>query len=420
MALTEDQARAIITQARADESYEGPIPDDAKKMISEAESLVEMASAAWAANVRGPEVEAILRLAENGASANGGSPAAEAEVEDSPTNTESTRTEAETSEPSGEDLTKVEPWEGYDSEKMVDIIADIDWLVDNDGDAGAALAHVWEYETANKDRKGIIKKLEDLAAGGGDGDGKAEEKPPATKARADAPASAPADSSGAQGGEGGEGDGEEAEGDGDADADASADERREAPQPRAQRPVPQAEASPEAVADVPDDADAEYLGVIDAIQKRVDSERLHVPGMIEVEPPEVPFDWTTITDKGLQMLYGAFAAYAYRVGYLEKLEESYARVCRQAATELTEALIAHSDKIDVQTEKPKTMTVLEAEIAQDPNVKKWRKRQYKHETFAASYKSDREGYNKMLEALSRLGTLRQDEWERAGGKSGRR
>src|SRR6185436_8911401 len=54
--LDATQARAILTQAKADQTYEAPIPEDDAKAVEEATSLVEMAQTAWNQYVRGPEV----------------------------------------------------------------------------------------------------------------------------------------------------------------------------------------------------------------------------------------------------------------------------------------------------------------------------------------------------------------------------
>jgi hypothetical protein len=64
-------ARQIIAQAKSDETYEAPMPDDDAKAVSEAEALIEMARVAWNQNVHGPEVEALLRIADDNFGGNG-------------------------------------------------------------------------------------------------------------------------------------------------------------------------------------------------------------------------------------------------------------------------------------------------------------------------------------------------------------
>ena len=64
------------------------------------------------------------------------------------------------------------------------------------------------------------------------------------------------------------------------------------------------------------------------------------------------------------------------------------------------------------------VTFLEAEIEDDENVKLWRRRQRKHEAFASALRSERDSYSKLLEGFSRHESMRQDEWQRAGGKPG--
>jgi len=61
-----DLAREILTQAQNDKSYEDPIPEDDAKAIEEANALVEMAETAWKNQMRGPQVEALVRGIESG------------------------------------------------------------------------------------------------------------------------------------------------------------------------------------------------------------------------------------------------------------------------------------------------------------------------------------------------------------------
>jgi hypothetical protein len=504
MTLTPDLARTIIKQAREDETYEGPIPDDDAKALEAAEGLITMAEEAWAANVKGPEVESILRLAasaENGASADdddsaershdadGESPAGAdggeleqplaayddlkasevianiedvvaanmdsddklttlgeiseyesankgrktildavaeaveevervaAEIAQADTEPEP-EPEPEPAAAEGDDdydaklaeYAQTEPWENYDKDKVADIVdgLKVSQEEDSEEDFNDLALNVWAYESAHKNRSRILSALEKMAGvepqeGSGE-EGKDEgEEPPAAEAGAGEASDAAAsgdDAGGAEAVPQGEADGE-SDRTSDREADAGAEARQSAP-----AGDPQVE-----------EAEVEIAAQVEAELRR---ELLHIPPPIEADPVDMPFDLTTLSDKQLHFLHGAFSAYAYRMNYLYMLEDAKARVWKEKADELTHALMKDHDRIDSQTSKPKTVALIEAEIASDPNVKKARRAQHKHESFAESYRKQRDSYTKNVDVLSRQEAMRQGEWERAGGKSGGR
>jgi hypothetical protein len=160
------------------------------------------------------------------------------------------------------------------------------------------------------------------------------------------------------------------------------------------------------------DDDEEYAAIIKEAVESTRREMLYVPPRPEEDPPELPADWSTIAPQQLQRLHGAFATFALRAGYLEKLEEAKAMICKEAADELFDVLFGEMDV----TEKT-SVTHTKAKVESDPNVRRWRKRAAKHTAFALSHKMDREGFTRITEALSRLHTMKQDEWVQAGGKS---
>jgi hypothetical protein len=501
MALTPELARTIIKQAREDETYEGPVPEDDEKAISEAEGLIRSAEEAWAANIKGPEVEALLRLAaeaENGdgPAANGDAPAADADPEPAgddeleqpiaaydalksteiianltdmaeserpvdqivefvesiqeyeaanknrkgiiavceeiiETIDEASKEQAQAPDPEPdpepesdpepqadnseeiEKLAKVEPWEDYSKEKVNDIVDALEFAAQEDEDWEGLAMHVWAYESTHKDRKKIMATLEKLAGqgGGSEEDDKPEEEPPAAEAGAgDTPDAAASDDD--TGGEASVPQGE-ADSEGDRTPDREADAGAEAgagdePEAAGKRASADAEAPADPV-------DGEEADLHEEVIANLERERLHVPPPIEADQPEMPFDLTTVSDSQLRHLHGAFAAYAYRAGYLQQIEEAKARNYKERIRDLEHTLLVNADKTEPQTGKPKTMGLLEAEIASDETIRGWRKRQVRHEEFAASYKSQKESYHKYAEILSRQETMRQNEFERAGG-----
>lgn len=140
----------------------------------------------------------------------------------------------------------------------------------------------------------------------------------------------------------------------------------------------------------------------------VNRERLHVPGQLEGDPVELPFDLTTVSDRELQSLYSAFGSYSYRVGYLLTLEEAKSAKCGEAAEVLIEAFIA------THGEGKESLTVLKAQAAQLPDVQSWLRRKKMYSILADSLRRQRDNYDKVVERISRHESMREGEWLRAG------
>jgi hypothetical protein len=411
--MNAEQARTLLTQAKKDQVYEGPVPEDDAKAISEANSLVEMADQAWEQYVRGPEVEQIRILAQSFASENGDGPSDEGD-DDIPQEDQVPPHDPETGEvlddsegeeeeekapeqPQGDpELASVEPWEGYNTEKLSSIYEALEAGMEaEDEDPRELLAHVWAFETAHKNRIRILNRLQEYAKRleGGDGEEEQQQAPPEEK-----PPSAPPQPDDEAG--------EEPQHE-DPPADAKPQPKPKAPESRQEnRPRDDEAKSPS------QDGEGDDAGLMEDVDEEIRRERLHIPDRLPEERPEMPDDLITISAQQLQQLYMAFSAYAYRANYLLVRQETAERKCKAAVTELTQALIAKAEKYD-EHGKQKTMTILEAEVAQDENVKNWTRRQRKHEQFAHFYRSERDAYQRYVESLSRLETMRHNEWERS-------
>lgn len=160
----------------------------------------------------------------------------------------------------------------------------------------------------------------------------------------------------------------------------------------------------------PQSDDREHSELLAVVHDLVERERLHVPPALDVDPVDLPFDLTTLSDKELQQAYSAFTAYSYRTGYLLMIEEVSASKCREAADEIVTAYIATQQKDDG------TVTALKAQAEQHGEVKAWRKHQRRHAVLADALRRDRDNYDKVCERLSRLETMRHEEWERSGNR----
>lgn len=395
-------ARHIIKQAREHETYEGPVPEDDAKAVTDAAAIVQMAEEAWAANVKGPEVESILRLAAEGFDGTG-DPSANGHGEPEP---DQPAEASDNTDSRIDELSQEEPWEDYSKQPVKEIVEDLNVAADTDPEWEDLALHVWAYESTHKNRVRIMTALQKLAErveGADDG----EVATSAPEAAGDAEGAAASEAhAGAEGGVEG------------SEEDRPADPSPEPEAPAEVEPEPEQVPAPGPVVPVAapsGESDDEAKQIRDQVLQAFKHERLHVPPLIEAEEVELPFDLTSISDGELQRLHGAFSAYAYRIAFLYMFEDRMAHIYKSMADDFVQQLIVHADKIDPQTSKPKTMGLLEAEASSDANVKLWRKAQRKHETFAFSYKQQRDSYLKNAETLSRQESMRQQEWERSGG-----
>lgn len=415
-----DRARAILKVGAKHDAYEGPIPEDDGQAINDAGELVKMAQEAWDSHVRGEGIEAILNEAKN-ASENGSTPPESDATEQGETGEQKAQGESE--EPAEHPLAQTEPWEDYATDKVSEIIEGINVFVEEDEDVDVLLAHLWAYESAHKGRVSILNHLEKIAKERQGEEQESEEEEPASEASGEGSppdaATHEAGTEGEDGTEGGEGDGEEDRTADDSESDASDDADGEADAEGTEdRDEPDAAEEAEEAGHESEPVDPEERDLLVDVRAELKRERLHIPPPIEEAPPEMPFDLTTLSDTELQRLYMMFAAYAYRTNHLLLLQEASARRAKERADDLHRELLVASEKYD-EHGKQKTMTILEAEVEQDPEVRKWRKIQRKYDIFAQSYRGERDSYNKFVEALSRLETMRDNEFDRSGGQRSR-
>jgi len=411
--LDATQARAILTQAKADQTYEAPIPEDDAKAVEEATSLVEMAQTAWNQYVRGPEVESILKIAEATLNGNGAAPAepeatappAEPEPEPDPEGaaqaTPPTETVAETGADEPVDLAQVEPWDGYEAEKAADIQKGIEAAVTeyDEAELRDLLANVWAYEHAHKRRVGIIgtltKAAEKLEAGE-TGKGATDTTAPAEPAEPETPAT----------------------------PDPEPETKPEPEEPVTPEPETAVETETPAepqptVKETIEQEPSDYAKLRETVDAELRRDRLVMPTPPPQDDiPELPWDITKVGNGELQQLHWAYAQLAYYKAFIVQYEDRMATHCKQAADEIHRDLLNASDKYD-ENGKEKRVSILEAEIEADDAIVSWRRQQRRHEIFSAQAKQERDAYQKLVEQMSRIHTMRQDEWEQSGQKIGR-
>ena len=251
------------------------------------------------------------------------------------------------------------PWRGYQNKKMDEILKVLPKKDDE------TLAATFEYEEQNKNRQGIIKALQKLA----------EER------------------------------GLTSEPDPEPDDDPAEEVRDEARDGKVEERTPEPE--------------RDHEDLIAHITKRVDEEHLAVPQRPPEDRFEIPFDMTELSDRQLRRAYSAARAYFARAAYVAKVEGQISEACKNIAEKKSNEIIAATKKVDPETKKEKTATVLKAEAESDPTVAAWRERQHSHGAVASSMKRDVEIFDKDLEAISREWTMRHEEISHQGGLRGR-
>ena len=439
-----EAARAILAQGLKDKTHESPIPEDDAKAVADANELIEMAQTAWDQMLRGPEVEVILKMAAD-AQQNGdvpkeepkGTPPEEQPPEEpkaeepAPEPGEQPKPEEPESSGDGEDLSQIEPWENYDKEKVSDIKAGINAAVREytDDDLLSLMANVWAYEAAHKKRDTVLKHLETVAERLRDG-GEMPPDPPDTSN--DAPMNEEDDATS-------EGSGEsqkteepplkpEEEPPKEDEPEEPKAKLEEVPleKPGDDGPPPEEEPKEEKPKrqgkreeKQDDSGDDEYDKLAKQVEEDLARDRLHKPEHPDEEIPDLPWDWTKMSDKDLQRFHGIYSSVAYYKSYLLSRDERMALHCKAAADEMHNALLVALEKYD-EHGKEKKVALVEAEVESDENIVKWRRRQRKHEVFAASHRNEMNSMSKLVEALSRHESMRQQEWERSGGKMGRK
>lgn len=410
--------------------FEGEIPDDEDDQVKEAAEVVEMALDAQEEGFESEAIDAVIEAYEVDED-----DIEEEEDEDEETESEEEADEAEdededSDEDSGdEDEEEAEtaevkpPWRGYDKRTLSELKKTLP-TKDNE-----TLAATYEYEVANKDRDGVKKLLERIAAERQEEDEAEEEE---TEHASDDPtnvrvrqgkktmviAAQNVDDMVKAGWEvdDDQDDIESAEAE-DPDEDEEHEARTQANE-EAEEEAPPKKKREKAAAD-DDEFDAEHLDLVQKVVKKIDKENLFVPDPLPEDIIELPFDLTDCTNTEIRKLHGAFNAYSSRAAYVLMIEEQCERACGYIMEEKMAAVINETEKIDPETKKPKTVTALEAEALQDDEVSLWKGRKQEHGSVVIGMRKERDMYDKTVTVLSREWTMRSEEFAQAGGLSNR-
>lgn len=276
------------------------------------------------------------------------------------------------------------PWRGYDSREAKQIIKKLSKLDEDE------LRAVFDYESENQARKSILKKLEEIAEerGVSDGGGYEEEEEPQDEETPESEI-------------------DEAEEHDEVQSD-SRKRRRKGKASFGKKSG--GDDAPEDDGEEPD-----YENLIDHITDQVEQEHFAVPRPLPETVSDLPFDLTELSEREVRQLYSANLSYFGRASYLAKLEKQLSIACKHIADAAFDDAIAGLSKIDEETEKEKSATQLKAEAERSPKVRRWRRRQQKHESLKESMRADAEIYRQNLESLSREWTMRTEEIDHSGG-----
>lgn len=284
----------------------------------------------------------------------------------------------------------VEPWEGYSSMNIPPLVKHIEELFkQKSGDEiKTLLAHVWEYETNNKDRQRLLGKLETLAKEG------VTVSTSAPEAVEEAPAPAPVEVPPV--------------------ANEGTDVRPEppfapaAPVVEAVPPAPPVEAPPVAPAQVEGQSDglAQPLdGATQRSQQAIIAENLPIPPEFHGEPPVLPADFTTLSDQQIAQYSSQFNACLARANWLTAVAEGHAADAKIVAEGLMREYKASNPA-------PKGTTVDQIEanaVAAVPEISAAKKVQSDWACHGKLLHSLAGTYQSNCERLSREQTRRSDE-----------
>lgn len=147
------------------------------------------------------------------------------------------------------------------------------------------------------------------------------------------------------------------------------------------------------------------------IEELLEAQGLPEPESVDdVEVPKLPIDFTTLTNVELRKFHSIFNALNVRTAWLAGQEESL----MQEAEEMAEAILAtNMNKVDELDEKgrPRKVTMIREEAAQDPEYVKWMNKVLSHRKRYRAFKNLAEGYEKKHKALSREWTMRSGEFQ---------
>lgn len=266
-----------------------------------------------------------------------------------------------------------EPWPGYNKQKIPQIVETAQNLIVADQSKQRdILAHIWGYESANKERTRLLNKLKEIGENG------VQVSPP-TQPEPDEPG-----------------------------VDST---------PPFQQTTGAAVSSPP-VSSVPDPATPEFDEIVPPLegatqlaQGVVAREGLPIPAhpSFEGEPPSVPANSTKLSDLDVSRLQSEFNACFARAYYLLSIAEGHANDAKLMAESLIDRYIR-----DTEFPKGTTVTQMEAKASEAPEVHHARRVQHQWNEVARQYRALQKVYESTCERLSREQTRREGDRQHTG------
>lgn len=264
-----------------------------------------------------------------------------------------------------------EPWPGYAKAKITDIVQTIETtLLTRGEEAKPLLAHVWEYESNNKERTRLLDKLKDIANNG------VQSAPPAP------PAPPPVPQAGV-------------------DPTAPFAQPQAAPAPVAAPPVPQTPpdvSTPEFDTMVPPFEN----GATQRAETMINKE-LPVPPVVG-QAPDLPGEFTGLSDVQVRSYQAQFNALQARAHYMLALAEGYANDAKLVADNAIDTFIRENT-----WEGKVTVKEMEAKALALPEIQHARRVQHEWGEASRQLRARRDIYQFTCERLSREQTGRADE-----------
>lgn len=131
------------------------------------------------------------------------------------------------------------------------------------------------------------------------------------------------------------------------------------------------------------------------------------------EDPQLPRDFSQVGADELNQLYLDFTACLVRATWLASLARIDHRTHERIADREERMAYLRARGIDPETGKPKTVAVIEAEAASDPELLRWREQESAAKDEYQAFEALRDAYKASVDALSRVGGFRHEEAVRA-------
>jgi hypothetical protein len=138
-------------------------------------------------------------------------------------------------------------------------------------------------------------------------------------------------------------------------------------------------------------------------QSKIQAEGLPIPPKVG-NPPDLPFDFSKLKPQDIRIYHSEFHALSCRANYLLSVEKNYHAVAKRIADMHVRRYLSNTP-----AEKGETVTDRKAAAESDPDVMKWREKEFTHELEINTLKTQAEDYARTCDRLSREASMRAEE-----------